>query len=297
MRIDWNRYRVCPAKIGASRWPAGFRVAPDWAPDPHMTDNGLTLIRRGRGRFRGRDRTWKPLRPGVFIWMRPGCAYDLEQDPARPLENYFAHFMLRDDAGRGRPWGAAWPPEWIAPVEREFLEAAFRYAVHVCHVWEPHTYKLPHTPDEAARTAASLQAIVMELDATTDPAGPRQAAAPTPHTGRIRDIATRIAATPQETYYVAGLARECGLGKERFFRLFRQVIGETPQQFILGARLQRARQLLRDTVLGVGEVAEAVGYQNIYFFSRQFKQFTGLCPLAYRQQEAAGRSVRRSRES
>lgn len=283
MQIEWERYRVCPGFIGAAHWPAGVRAAPGWAADPHTPDNNLVLIRGGRGRFRGKEREWRPLRPGVFVWLQPGRAYDIEQDPAHPLEHYFAHFELRDAAGRRRPWSAPWPPEWSAPVEREFLESAFRYAVHVCHVWQPTSHSEPRTPSETARTAAALQAILMEIDVATDPAMPAATPVPTPHAGKIRDVAMRIAAAPQETYYLADLARTSGLSVGAFCRLFRQMIGETPQQFVLGARLQRAQQLLRDTADPVGKVAEAVGYEKIYFFSRQFKQFTGQSPLAYRR--------------
>src|SRR5689334_2956547 len=111
MRIEWKRYRVYPAEIGAFRWHARIRVEPAWAADPHSVDNNLVCVRRGEGRFRGPDKIWKLLQPGTFIWLRPGWAYDLEQEPAHPLEGYFAHFELFDARGRRRPWKAPWPPD------------------------------------------------------------------------------------------------------------------------------------------------------------------------------------------
>ncbi len=50
-------------------------------------------------------------------------------------------------------------------------------------------------------------------------------------------------------------------------------------------RLDKAKELLRDTKQSIDEISEAVGYLNTSSFRRKFKQDTGLTPSQYRGQE------------
>ena len=87
---------------------------------------------------------------------------------------------------------------------------------------------------------------------------------------------------PRASVAIADLAAEVGLSPDHFTRVFKQVLGMSPQAFRIQARITRARQLLSHSSLSVGQVAEAVGYEDLYFFSRQFKQQTGVSPRHWR---------------
>jgi AraC-like DNA-binding protein len=69
---------------------------------------------------------------------------------------------------------------------------------------------------------------------------------------------------------------------DHFSRVFAKVTGRRPQEWIIEARLARARQLLAETGLTVSQIAEALGFRDVFFFSRQFTQRTGQTPTAYR---------------
>jgi len=100
---------------------------------------------------------------------------------------------------------------------------------------------------------------------------------------RIRaaiDFATENLAEPIS---VERLAAEASLSPSRFAHLFREQVGQSPQQFVEQRRLLRARQLLERTAMRVYEVAEAVGFTNPVYFSRRFRAATGRSPRAYRQ--------------
>ena len=60
-------------------------------------------------------------------------------------------------------------------------------------------------------------------------------------------------------------------------------MGESPQAFLLHYRMARAAQLLKDTKLSVGEIAQQVSYDNQLHFSRAFKNVHGVSPREYRQ--------------
>ncbi|MNJ01019.1 HTH-type transcriptional activator Btr [compost metagenome] len=54
------------------------------------------------------------------------------------------------------------------------------------------------------------------------------------------------------------------------------------QSYIIKTRIDRAQHLLLHAGMNVTEVADALGYRDIFFFSRQFKQYTGKSPSEIR---------------
>lgn len=72
------------------------------------------------------------------------------------------------------------------------------------------------------------------------------------------------------------------LSASRYSALFRQIIGCSPQQYLLELRLKNARELLHSTDLSIAEVARSVGYEDALYFSRLFRRHTGQPPSAYR---------------
>ena len=91
-----------------------------------------------------------------------------------------------------------------------------------------------------------------------------------------------------EALSIDEVARHFRLSRQYFTKLFRRVTGQPPHAYLTQVRLQRARQLLTSTKLSVQAVAEAVGFSDPYYFSRCFRQHTGLTPTQYRQQSPPG---------
>ena len=74
------------------------------------------------------------------------------------------------------------------------------------------------------------------------------------------------------------------LSASSVIRLFRRHFNTTPRQWLLNRQLDHAQRLLLSSNLRVGEVAREVGMDNVYYFSRWFKERTGVPPRIYRQQ-------------
>jgi AraC-like DNA-binding protein len=66
-------------------------------------------------------------------------------------------------------------------------------------------------------------------------------------------------------------------------KLFSREFGTTPYAYQLERKMQVARTLLADTHMTVGEIAEAVGYGDLHYFSNLFKEKIGVRPLEYRK--------------
>ncbi|MBM6870955.1 AraC family transcriptional regulator [Pseudoflavonifractor phocaeensis] len=77
----------------------------------------------------------------------------------------------------------------------------------------------------------------------------------------------------------------CGLNRTYFSRLFKEVMGQTPQEYLARYRITKAMELMRNTDMSIGEIASMVGYHNQLYFSKVFRKFQGLPPRVWRQED------------
>lgn len=72
------------------------------------------------------------------------------------------------------------------------------------------------------------------------------------------------------------------LSPYHFARLFKKLTGTTPHAYLAGIRTARAKNLLAESDLSVGEIAARVGYASPSHFTKAFRQMTGLAPREFR---------------
>ena len=78
------------------------------------------------------------------------------------------------------------------------------------------------------------------------------------------------------------LAASAKLSKYHFSKKFKDHSGQSPIQYFINMKIQRACYLLDSTGQSVKQVAAAMGYDDAYYFSRLFKKIIGLSPSEYR---------------
>ena len=81
-----------------------------------------------------------------------------------------------------------------------------------------------------------------------------------------------------------------GLSKFYFSREFRRVTGYTFLSYVNLIRCEKAKQMLSESNLTIGEVGRACGFDNQSYFSRTFLKRTGMLPSAYRMAQKKGKS-------
>jgi AraC family transcriptional regulator len=101
---------------------------------------------------------------------------------------------------------------------------------------------------------------------------------------KLRQITDWMAEHVAEEFSLDRLAAQAGLSKFHFQRLFKAATGVPPSRYHIDLRLNEARRLLRETKMGVVDVALEVGYANPSHFARLFRRETGLSPSDYRRQ-------------
>jgi AraC-like DNA-binding protein len=98
---------------------------------------------------------------------------------------------------------------------------------------------------------------------------------------RARDL---LRETHDRPLTIREVAREAAISPFHFIRRFQAVFGETPHQFRIQARLDRAKHLLALSDYSVTDVCMEVGFESLGSFSDLFARRVGVAPSVYRRQ-------------
>ena len=180
-------------------------------------------------------------------------------------------------------------------IARAFEETAHRTTVDLIEDWTLHDAQL-------ARLMLALHADVED----GSPAGPlygeslslalaiylaRRYGVPNQHPRaysgglpgrRLRLVLDYIREHLDRDMTLADLAAVAGMSPHYFIELFRTTTGQTPHQFVLAQRVERARHLLANQSLSVLEVAVMVGFADASHFTKVFRRIIGATPTSYR---------------
>jgi len=86
---------------------------------------------------------------------------------------------------------------------------------------------------------------------------------------------------------IRDLAAQLGLSESQFRRKFAAQFGKSPQDFIMGLRMQSAARLLSENALPIVEICDACGFSDQSYFTRQFRRYFAETPRAYRARRAS----------
>jgi AraC-like DNA-binding protein len=230
-----------------------------------------------RGAFRGVF-SWGTERfagPGLF-WLPPGVTHELFQEPgAGKMVLYNYRFRIiggrRSVGFAGRRPLFASDPARLGPLAEQLHDDIRR-----------------EHPMRDRRLASLIFLLYSELAA----AGKRDAArGPQLDEAARRKLLHYAAARAAQRPTPAELAGVLRLSPDYFSRVFRRTFGVSPRSWLVRERIgQAAVRLLDAPQLTVSEIAYEFGYEDIFLFSRQFKQVTGRSP---RQHRARARARRR----
>ncbi|WP_341347808.1 AraC family transcriptional regulator [Paenibacillus sp. FSL H3-0469] len=117
---------------------------------------------------------------------------------------------------------------------------------------------LPGVTEKTVALANAMEGLLQESVFTAAASGSRA--------GSIEEIAARLGYSPNH----------CN-------RAFRQIYGLPPRQYLSDLIIRHAKLLLLDNSLSVESIAYRLGYRDVSHFSKQFKRWTGLPPMGYRQ--------------
>jgi AraC family transcriptional regulator, alkane utilization regulator len=101
-----------------------------------------------------------------------------------------------------------------------------------------------------------------------------------PHVGKALRL---LHANPVRDWTVDELAREAAVSRSVLAQRFTELVGEAPMRYLANWRMQLAKQMMREGVQNIQEVAAGVGYESEAAFNRAFKRATGTPPATWRK--------------
>lgn len=240
-----------------------------WDPGPlSFPAFDLWLVHQGQGAGATPHGDFK-IRRGLCLLLRRGEQYHFRQDPNVPVEVTYCHFNILQDDGKPTPVADANLPFSTKLTDLAFFEQLLSRFILA---WEA---------KEAQQARNWLASAIQEiLNSSSQPRAERL----NRWCAEIERLRIEIARNPSQWWSVDELAAEVGLSRIHFTRLFRHINRISPGQFMIECRMSRARELLRESNLTVGRIAEALGYNHTAFFCRQFRQHIGATPSVYRRE-------------
>ena len=89
---------------------------------------------------------------------------------------------------------------------------------------------------------------------------------------------------PERSWTLSDLAKLSNMSRGRFAQRFKEVLGQSPLQYLTDWRLQKAKLLLKESNLSIAEVGFRSGYQSLPSFTRRFGKQFGISPGAFRKE-------------
>ena len=137
--------------------------------------------------------------------------------------------------------------------------------------------------DDLAITAR-FQLLILSLlkqDRGSDPALATTSMQMNVDSERFEEIDSYIKSHYYQNIQVSDLVDRFGLSRSTLQSLFRQYRNMTPKQYITHLRLERSKELIRESTYSLSEIANNLGFGSIQYFSRCFKKAYNISPSAY----------------
>ncbi|KAF6568849.1 AraC family transcriptional regulator [Paenibacillus sp. FSL M8-0228] len=240
-----------------------------------LKEYNLHIIFAGKGAI-VHDGKEIELTPGMGFLFGKHTTQQYRTKPEDPWDVRWIHFdgqdvdsLLQGRSMHGPYLFSLHRPERLKPLMEEMLQLAQAYR---------HDYDV--------RISSLLYEILLEIVHHSNqifgtfPGG-------TVHE-RIRHTAEYIRMHCQNLLDLKTMAATSGYSSFHFSRLFHQIMGSTPAQYLLQCRITLAKHLLVSTALTVKQIALETGFHQSSYFIKRFREQTGITPEQFRQLRRMG---------
>ena len=251
------------------------RISKHWIWAEHINkETELVLVKKGRIRCTI-DGTEFIARDGDFYFVGPGQIH-YEVILSAHFDFFSLHFSMLDHMGKSCAIISDCSPK--QQYLHDFQQKTASFFEQILQlIW-----------DEKPNAAREIENIILKLiqliqlrvnenlpEDTLDKISSRR------HT-LIEDAVGFIKENLYRKLNVTEVAGHCCVSACHLTHVFKDVMGFPPIQYIQQQRMEQAKRLLGDESLCVFEVAHQMGYNDPYYFSRQFKKIIGFSPQIYR---------------
>lgn len=228
----------------------------------NRTCYGLAIMLSGEAEYDYGDRRFIAV-PGDVLFFKKGENYTVRVTENAPWEHIVISFDLWDEGEiDGFPLETVNKVQHFKRMEDLFLTA--------CRLFNG---------TSAARNL-ECKAMIYQIFARLLEEKQRQFQRKNKYEG-IRDAVEYIETGYQKKIDLETLADISGYSVSHFGRIFKELYGMSPLDYVNHVRVNKAKNMLRTEMFTLAEVAEECGFANVYYFSRVFKQISGITPKKY----------------
>ncbi len=271
--VDPWEFAIC------SIWHANiYPCKPEWRIRPHVIRwYSLFYIKDGYGTVEV-DGHCMDAKPGDLFVFRLGQKCSIEHDPQHPFTVLSLGFSLRGTSNRDllRAFGLPYRMR-LTKARRLKLEELYMSVISAFN--ESFEYS-----QLSSRGALMMLVAVVLRMAETVPASRRiDGPAPLPEKDSwVIKIQAFIENNLEKVHDLNSLAHRAHISQSHFAATFRRETGLPPMGYLRVRRITRAKSMLAASSESIANIAEKVGFEDPYHFSRVFRQLEGISPRTYR---------------
>lgn len=223
---------------------------------------------KGKGVLKFDSQSFK-LEPGTISGFSPSVAHQYISDTEEPMEHIFLTFTGRTAGNLLNEHGLdekfvihAKEPDRIMGFIENILDTGLEnslFAHEICSEY----------------TSIVLYSIADELSTRTENTNASQQT--------FLACKQYIDRNFLEMASALEAAHACNINSKYMARLFKKYGRNSPQEYLRNLKMNKAASLLLSSNLAISQIAEIVGYQDPYHFSRNFKKALSLAPKMYRE--------------
>lgn len=222
---------------------------------------------------------------GKGIYKTDGHIYQLSAGDAFLIR---PNTLIYYEADHYHPWTYTWIGFQGIKMEEYFRRTSllddpcFHYGkddrVRLCHEKMFEAYNLPENRD------LMMNSILYEYLYLLASKFPRKSIpAKEKKISYVEEALRYIENNYSQPVNIQVIADYLNIERTYLYRLFKDMTGSSPQEYLLDYRIRRAFTLLKETHLPIGDIARSVGYDDALYFSRLFKQKKKRTPTEYRK--------------
>jgi len=230
-------------------------------------DNILIYCVEGRGHYQTATKSYT-LNANQFIILPPGKFHIYQADLHHPWSIYWVHFSGHK-VKQLNEWMHTEDYEQPTGIEynKKIIDQWFEIYNALASGYSDNNLAFANLCLYRFLTFFLCQPNLIQANLKTDP---------------IEESISYMRANIEKTLSVDDFAERLKLSGSHYSSLFRKKIGASPIDYFIKLKIQYACQLLSQTDLRISEIADKIGYDDSFYFSRLFKKINGKSPKAYR---------------
>lgn len=229
-----------------------------------LVGSGFVYFLSGRGIYTDKNGTKIPFKENDFLLVEYGAPYTIEADNCE-VEYVTTAFALdeRDSFG-----------DFGLPTFFRAKDESLRVKVlSLLRIWESNSIY------SKIESRLLLNEIFLEIGKETGGIQTNENISP------INPAVAYINKNYNKDISLRELAALCRMSESYFRSQFKKYMGTSALKYRESLRISWAKKYLKTNLFSSGEIAEKLGYCDIYHFSKAFKGYTGMSPNAYRKNQ------------